>query len=105
MPAASHAKSDLSSVLIACCLAMLAVGDNSTAIMAALPDMKASLQLGPAEVEWVVNAYLLTAAIFIIVGGGAADQLGARRSSVAGISLFALASLIIALAPTTNGSL
>lgn len=100
MPAASNTKSDLASVLIACCLAMLAVGDNSTAIMAALPDMKASLQLGPAEVEWVVNAYLLTAAIFIIVGGGAADQLGARRSSVAGIALFALASLIIALAPT-----
>jgi MFS family permease len=99
MPVASNTKSDLASVLVACCLAMLAVGDNSTAIMAALPDMKGSLQLGPAEVEWVVNAYLLTAAIFIIVGGGAADQLGARRSSVAGIALFALASLIIALAP------
>ncbi|MFG3597717.1 MFS transporter [Bradyrhizobium sp. RDI18] len=99
MPAASNTKSDLGPVLIACCLAMLAVGDNSTAIMAGLPEMRASLQLGPAEVEWVVNAYLLTAAIFIIVGGGAADRLGARRSSVAGIVLFALASLIIALAP------
>ena len=98
MPA-PQAKSELRPVLIACCLAMLAVGDNSTAIMAALPDMKASLQLGPAEVEWVVNAYLLTAAIFIIVGGGAADQLGARRSSVIGIALFATASLLIALAP------
>jgi MFS family permease len=98
MPAA-RAKGDLVSVLTACCLAMLAVGDNSTAIMAALPDMKGSLRLGPAELEWVVNAYLLTAAIFIIVGGDAADQFGARRSSVAGIALFALASLIIALAP------
>ncbi|ANV99593.1 MFS transporter [Bradyrhizobium icense] len=99
MPAACNTKSDLRPVLMACCLAMLAVGDNSTAIMAALPEMRAGLQLGPAEVEWVVNAYLLTAAIFIIVGGGAADQLGAQRSSVAGIALFALASLIIALAP------
>jgi DHA2 family multidrug resistance protein-like MFS transporter len=99
MPAASTTKSDLASVLTACCLAMLAVGNNSTAIMAALPEMRATLQLGAAEVEWVVNAYLLTAAIFIIVGGGAADQLGARRSSVAGIVLFALASLITALAP------
>ncbi|WOH51804.1 MFS transporter [Bradyrhizobium sp. sBnM-33] len=99
MPAASNTKSDFRPVLMACCLAMLAVGDNSTAIMAALPEMRAGLQLGPAEVEWVVNAYLLTAAIFIIVGGGAADQLGAQRSSVAGIALFALASLIIALAP------
>jgi len=101
MPAAaSQPKSELRPVLIACCLAMLAVGDNSTAIMAGLPDMKAGLQLGAAELEWVVNAYLLTAAIFIIVGGGAADQLGARRSSVIGIVLFALASLLIALAPT-----
>ncbi|WP_213288824.1 MFS transporter [Bradyrhizobium sp. sGM-13] len=99
MLATSRAKSDLKPVLMACCLAMLAVGDNSTAIMAALPDMKGSLQLGPAELEWVVNAYLLTAAIFIIVGGGAADQLGARRSSIAGIAMFALASLLIALAP------
>jgi MFS family permease len=98
--AASDAKSDLKPVLIACCLAMLAVGDNSTAIMAALPAMTGELKLGAAEVEWVVNAYLLTAAIFIVVGGDAADQVGARRSSIAGIVLFALASLLIALAPS-----
>ena len=99
MPAGSTTKGDLASVLTACCLAMLAVGDNSTAIMAALPEMRGDLRLGPAEVEWIVNAYLLTAAIFIVVGGDAADQLGPRRSSVAGIVLFALASLVIALAP------
>lgn len=97
---ASDTKSDFRPVLVACCLAMLAVGDNSTAIMAALPAMTDGLQLGRPEVEWVVNAYLLTAAIFIIVGGDAADQFGARRSSIAGIALFALASLIIALAPS-----
>ena len=97
--AASQAKSDFRPVLVGCCLAMLAVGDNSTAIMAALPAMTSELKLGSAEVEWVVNAYLLTAAIFIIVGGDAADQFGARRSSIAGIALFALASLLIALAP------
>jgi MFS family permease len=99
METAPQTKSDLRPVLTACCLAMLAVGDNSTAIMAALPAMRSELQLGAAEVEWVVNAYLLTAAMFIIVGGDAADQVGARRSSIAGIALFALASLIIALAP------
>jgi MFS transporter, DHA2 family, multidrug resistance protein len=92
-------KTDLKPVLIACCLAMLAVGDNSTAIMAALPAMTKSLQLGPAEVEWVVNAYLLTAAVFIVLGGDAADRFGARTSSTAGIGLFAVASLVIAVAP------
>src|SRR5215472_17135665 len=85
-------------VLVACYLAMLSVGDNSTAIMAALPTMKSDLQLGPAAVEWVVNAYLLAAAVFIILGGDAADRFGARLSSTIGVVLFALAPLFIAVA-------
>ena len=79
---------------------MLSVGDNSTAIMAALPAMMRDLHLESAAVEWVVNAYLLAAAAFILLGGEAADRFGARRSSTAGIALFALSSLIIALAPS-----
>ena len=43
--------SDARSVLPASCLAMLAVGNNSTAIMAALPEMTASLGLQPSTVE------------------------------------------------------
>jgi MFS family permease len=87
------------SVFIACYLAMLSVGDNSTAIMAALPTMRSDLQFGPAMVEWVVNSYLLAAAVFIILGGDAADRFGARLSSTIGVGLFALASLLIAVAP------
>ncbi len=87
-------------VLFACCLAMLSVGDNSTAIMAALPVMTRELRLASTETEWVVNAYLLAAAVFILLGGDMADRFGARRSSTLGIAVFALASMIIALAPT-----
>ena len=85
-------------VLAACCLTMLGVGENSTAIMAALPAMTAELKLEAATVEWIVNAYLLASAVFIVLGGEAADRFGAARSSAAGIALFALASLVIALA-------
>jgi MFS transporter, DHA2 family, multidrug resistance protein len=85
-------------VLIASCLTMLSVGENSTAIMAALPAMTSELRLSPATVEWIVNAYLLASAVFIILGGEAADQFGARRSSAVGIAAFAFASLIIAVA-------
>ena len=85
-------------VLAACYLAILSVGENSTAIMAALPAMTSGLGLDPATVEWIVNAYLLASAVFIVLGGDAADRFGARRSSAAGIALFALASLVIALA-------
>src|SRR5208282_3505048 len=70
-------------VLAACYLTILSVGENSTAIMAALPAMTSGLGFGPATLEWIVNACLLASAVFIILGGEAADQFGARRSSAA----------------------
>ena len=77
---------------------MLAVGANSTAIMAALPSMRNELSLGSAGVEWAVNAYLVVSAAFIVLGGQAADRFGARRASMAGLALFAVGSCIIAAA-------
>ena len=79
---------------------MLAVGANSTAIMAALPDMRTVLSLSPGGVEWAVNAYLVVSAACIVLGGQAADRFGARAASIAGLVLFGLASCIIALAQT-----
>jgi len=55
---------------------MLSVGDNSTAIMAALPTMTRDLKLGSAAIEWMANTYLLAAAVFILAGGEAADWFG-----------------------------
>jgi MFS family permease len=86
--------------LAACYLAIFAVGENGTAIMTLLPSLSLDLHLDRATAQWVVNAYLLAAASLIILGGKLADGFGARRSSAAGIALFALASLIIALAPS-----
>jgi len=89
-------------VLWSSCLAMLAVGTNSTAIMAALPNMRSELSLSSAGVEWAVNAYLVVSAAFIVLGGHAADRFGARPAAIAGLALFAAASCIIAVAvPST----
>jgi hypothetical protein len=55
---------------------MLSVGDNSTAIMTALPTMTRDLKLGSAAIEWMVNTYLLAAAVFILAGGEAAHWFG-----------------------------
>ena len=79
---------------------MLAVGANSTAIMAALPAMRTELALGPAGVQWAVNAYLVVSAAFIVLGGEAADRFGARVTAMAGLALFGVASCIIATAGT-----
>ena len=87
-------------VLWSSCLAMLAVGTNSTAIMAALPNMRSELSLSSAGVEWAVNAYLVVSAAFIVLGGHAADRFGARPAAIAGLALFAAASCIIAVADT-----
>lgn len=87
-------------VLWSSCLAMLAIGANSTAIMAALPSMRTELGLSPAGVEWAVNAYLVVSAAFIVLGGRAADRFGARLASMAGLALFGAASCVIAIAGT-----
>ena len=79
---------------------MFAVGANSTAIMAALPNMRMELFLSPAGVEWAVNVYLVVSAVFIVLGGQAADRFGARRASMVGLALFGVASCIIASAGT-----
>ncbi|OLB79908.1 MAG: hypothetical protein AUI16_00105 [Alphaproteobacteria bacterium 13_2_20CM_2_64_7] len=79
---------------------MLAVGANSTAIMAALPSMRTELVLSSAGVEWAINAYLVVSAAFIVLGGQAADRFGARLASMVGLALFGVASCIIAAAGT-----
>ena len=79
-------------ILWSSCLAMFAVGANSTAIMAALPSMTTELSLSSAGVEWAVNSYLVVSASFIVLGGQAADRFGARPVSLAGLALFAVGS-------------
>ena len=93
-------RTGFAAVLWSSCLTMLAVGINSTAIMAALPSMRTELGLSAAGVEWAVNAYLVVSAAFIVLGGQAADRFGARPASVAGLALFVVASCIIANAGT-----
>ena len=93
-------RSGFGSVLWSSCLAMTAVGANSTAIMAALPTMRFELSLSSAGVQWAVNAYLVASAACIVLGGQAADWFGARLTSMVGFVLFGVASCIIAVADT-----
>jgi len=91
-------RTGFASVLWSSCLAMLAVGANGTAIMAALPTMQTELSLSSAGVQWAVNAYLVVSAACIVLGGQAADRFGARLASMVGLALFGVASCIIASA-------
>src|SRR5919206_3013558 len=64
----------------------------------ALPSIRDDLGFSATGLQWVVNAYTLTFAGFLLLGGRATDLLGRRRVFIGGLLLFSLASLIGGLA-------
>jgi EmrB/QacA subfamily drug resistance transporter len=67
-------------------------------VLVALPAIGRDLGLAAGELQWVVTAYALTFAGFLLLAGRLADLLGASRLFMAGLALFALASLACGLA-------
>jgi EmrB/QacA subfamily drug resistance transporter len=84
--------------LIVCCLAQFMVVLDVSIVNVALPSIRQDLDFSAVELQWIVNAYTLTFAGFLLLGGRAADLLGRRRVFMAGMLLFALASLVGGLA-------
>src|SRR6201988_807301 len=68
----------------------------------ARPAIQAPLPFSPQSLQWVVSAYALTFGGLLLLGGRAADLLGRRRVFVAGVAVFALASLLGGVAPTAT---
>jgi EmrB/QacA subfamily drug resistance transporter len=94
--APAHRHLGLALVVIAA--AQLMVVLDATIVNVALPHIQSALGFSGSGLEWVVNAYALTFGGFLLLGGRAGDILGRRRVFVAGIALFALASLAGGLA-------
>jgi EmrB/QacA subfamily drug resistance transporter len=73
---------------------------DGTALNVALPALQKELHADGAQLLWIVNAYLLTLAALILLGGSLGDHYGRKRIFTLGIVIFALASLACGLAPT-----
>lgn len=71
---------------------------DATIVAVALPAMGAELGISPEALPWVVNAYTLTFAGFLLLGGRIADLVGVRRALAAGLVVFGVASLAGGLA-------
>src|SRR5690242_18448519 len=71
---------------------------DMTVVNIALPHIQASLNFSTTSLSWVLNAYTLTFGGLLLLGARAGDILGRRRVFIAGIGLFALASLAGGLA-------
>jgi EmrB/QacA subfamily drug resistance transporter len=70
----------------------------STAIPVIRVDLGASLQ----QLEWTVNAYTLTFAVFLLTGAALGDRFGRKRLFMLGIAVFTAASAAAALAPSAE---
>ncbi|WP_131785783.1 MFS transporter [Protofrankia symbiont of Coriaria ruscifolia] len=84
-------------------VALLCVGQavvilDVSIVNVALPSIRDDLDFSDSSLSWVVNAYALTWAGFMLLGGRAADFFGRRRLFVAGLVLFTAASLVGGLA-------
>ena len=71
---------------------------DNTIVTVALPTIKRDLRRGISELEWIVTAYTLTFAAFILIGGKLADLLGRRLMFNVGLAIFTLSSLACGLA-------
>jgi EmrB/QacA subfamily drug resistance transporter len=84
--------------LIAVSVAMFMLLLDITVVNVALPDIQRSLGSSFSDLQWVVNAYSLTLAAFLLTAGAAADLVGRRRVFVAGLIVFTASSAACGLA-------
>jgi EmrB/QacA subfamily drug resistance transporter len=87
-------------VLGICCLSLFLVGMDSTIVNVGLPTIGRALHVGTRDLEWTVDAYVLVVTSLLISSGALADRIGRRRVFQLGLTIFGLASVACALAPS-----
>jgi len=81
-------------------VALFMVVLDNLVVSTALPVIRTDLDASIEQLEWTVNAFTLTFAVFLLTGAALGDRFGRRRMFIGGLSLFTLASAAAALAPS-----
>jgi EmrB/QacA subfamily drug resistance transporter len=89
-------------VLLICCMSLFIVGLDMTAVYVALPTIGRELGAGVSGLQWTVDAYTVVMASLLMFSGSMADRIGRKRTFVAGLTVFSLASLLCSLAPSVE---
>jgi EmrB/QacA subfamily drug resistance transporter len=83
-------------------IALFMVVLDNLVVSTALPVIRVDLGAGIEQLEWTVNAYTLTFAVFLLTGAALGDRFGRRRLFALGLGLFTVASAAAALAPSID---
>jgi EmrB/QacA subfamily drug resistance transporter len=75
---------------------------DNLVVSTALPVIRTDLGATIEELEWTVNAYTLTFAVFLLTGAALGDRFGRKRMFTVGIAIFTAASAAAALAPSMD---
>jgi EmrB/QacA subfamily drug resistance transporter len=95
-PAAAHPNLVLLTTILASALAFV----DGSVVNVALPTLAKNFNADASALQWIINSYLLPLSALLLLGGAAGDHFGRRRLLIVGTSVFGLASLGSALAPT-----
>jgi MFS transporter, DHA2 family, methylenomycin A resistance protein len=85
--------------LTAMCLAVLMVQLDTTVVNLALKPMQTNLHVGVSTLQWVVDAYNVVYATFILTGAILGDRFGRKKLFLFGVALFGLGSVVSAVSP------
>jgi EmrB/QacA subfamily drug resistance transporter len=86
-------------VLVVVSIAQLMIVLDISIVNIALPDAQKALGFSNSDRQWIVTAYSLSFGALLLFGGRLADQIGRKRMFVAGLCVFAVASLLGGIAP------
>jgi EmrB/QacA subfamily drug resistance transporter len=87
-------------VLLICSLSLFIIGLDVTVVNVALPSIEADLNSSITGLQWTVGAYSVVMASLLLLSGSTADRLGRRRTLITGVTIFTVASIVCALAPS-----
>jgi MFS family permease len=85
-------------ILGVCCMSVLIFGMDITIVNVALPVIQYDLHATIAGLQWILDAYTLVIASFLMLAGSMSDRFGRRRVFQIGFGLFTVASLLCSLA-------
>ena len=83
-------------------IALFMVVLDNLVVSTALPVVRVDLGATIEQLEWIVNAYTFTFAVFLLMGAALGDRFGRKRMFIIGVGIFTAASAMAALAPSTE---